>query len=123
MTIRRSSNIKRGVLVAAAILGIASNAEAARAPTHREAVAIARNFGRIPPSCLEMRISTVNSSYAFAQFRAPPARSCRRYGFNGIAILRRHQRAWRSVFEASDYRCVQVPAPKRVKRDLRVPGC
>lgn len=51
---------------------------AARAPTRAETNAIAEDF-KAPGLCLLIRISTVNLSYAYANWANPLPRACRRY--------------------------------------------
>jgi hypothetical protein len=110
------------ILVASLIIGVAlaPSGLAARSPTRQEADAIARVFGKVPAGCLTIRVST----YALTEFESRPPKSCDRYAFNGVSLLKRHDERWKVLFEASCcYRCPQVPAPAAVKRDLRFPGC
>jgi hypothetical protein len=123
------------VLVLAALLILPGAALGYRAPTASERTAIAAALGAAGPAkCLFIRVSTANTSYAFAEnvLQVPNAskslvRACTPTAANGIALLRRVDGRWKRVFEGSTYRCSRsqsgsfpvIPLPAAVVRDFR----
>jgi hypothetical protein len=122
------------VLVVTALLTLPGAALGYRAPTASERTEIAAALGATGPAkCLFIRVSTANSSYAFAenvlQLPGTPkslVRACTPTAANGIALLRRVGRRWKRVFEGSTYRCSRsqsgsfpvIPLPAAVVRDF-----
>ena len=110
------------VIVACAAWGAAvPGALASRAPTAAEKAAIAKSFST-KPKCLSVRVSTVDTTYAWSQFklRRPP-QGCS--PADGIAVLKRRGKKWKPVFEGSSFTCSEIPVPNAVKMDLKVRGC
>jgi len=90
-------------------------------PTTAERVAILKAFGdpkRAWP-CLIARLAVSNHNYATVRFR--PTRTCGRWAFNGVNVLRRARSdRWRFVFEGSAYQCPLRRIPRQVQRDLGI---
>lgn len=94
------------------------------APTLAQRAAILHAFGdpKAANSCLTTRLAASNHNYATVRFRT--LRSCRKWAFNGVNVLKRVKPGhWRFVFEGSAFRCPLAAIPRRVQRDLGVcPG-
>jgi hypothetical protein len=118
-----------------ALAAVPSSASARRSATASERAAIVKVvFGsRFPARCGVVYISTVNTTWASAQWigqvvptpRVP--RVCLALGSNGVAIVHVEQGRWRIVAEGSSYTCPlagsevypgQPSVPNRVADDL-----
>jgi hypothetical protein len=114
------------ILIAAvgASAAIAASAFAAPltvTPTPAQRAAILHAFGdpKAADSCLTTRLAASNHKYATVRFRT--LRSCRKWAFNGVNVLKRVKPGhWRVVFEGSAFRCPLAGIPRGVQRDLGV---
>lgn len=105
------------VWVAAGALAFARPLTAAPSAAQRAAIILA--FGDPPAAgpCLIVKLAASNHRYATVRPRR--ARSCARWAFNGVNVLKRTKpRHWRVVFEASAFRCPVPAIPRRVQRDF-----
>lgn len=109
---------------ALATLLLPAGAFAARAPTPKEEGAIwatvVKKLHPEPAICIGVfaRVSTVNSSYAYAQ----PTWACQKYAANGFYLLRRHGAGWVSIYGGSDPPPCSV-VPQRIVTDLLDTKC
>lgn len=106
------------VAIVLAVLTIGSGvADARRLPTKIERAGVHRVF-KVPAKCSKVYVSTVDRRYASYEYRDSAA--CRRYGTNGIEILKRTGNRWRAVGGFSD--CSEVigirGVPARIFADL-----
>lgn len=123
------------LLAVAALAAIPSAAWARRNATANERAAIVQAvFGsRFPVGCAVAYISSVNTTWASAQWigQVVPAarvpRDCLAFGSNGVAIVHVEKGRWRIVTEGSSYTCPlagsevyrgQPNVPNRVADDL-----
>ena len=109
------------LVVAAATVVLASEALAARAPTHVETATILLAFNEPGRSfaarCVRIRVSTASPSWAMVTSPRRPPRACVEAGEvgNGFVILRRQgANRWRNVFEGSEAPPCRVPRAVRV---------
>ncbi len=77
----------------------------------------------IPERCLAARVTTKDGgNWATVGFNALQYRSCVRWGFNGVVILRRARGRWADVTEGSAMiPCGRFGIPVAVRHDLRLP--
>jgi hypothetical protein len=77
---------------------------------------------QVPRQCAAVYLSTVNRSWASAQFDPQRgwAKRCQKFGSNGVAVLHHVHGAWTIVTEGSDFTCPVRHVPADVRRDLRV---
>jgi hypothetical protein len=77
----------------------------------------------IPERCLAARVTTKDGgNWATVGFKALQYRSCVRWGFNGVVILRRARGRWAYVTEGSAMiPCGRFAIPVAVRHDLRLP--
>ena len=81
------------------------------------ATGVAAAYG-YPPRCISVTISTIDPSFARADFdhRSP----CGRYAGYSTAIFRRVDQEWQPVLEAVSYPCPVGRIPPAVQRELGV---
>jgi hypothetical protein len=98
-------------------LAVPSVAVAHRTASFPEKVAIAggAHESRTPLRCLGIDVSTVVRGYAGLTFNARNLRSCERYGFNAVVVLRRVGNRWHQIWAGSDG---YPPIPRRIFTDL-----
>lgn len=77
----------------------------------------------IPRRCLYAEVTTKDGgNWASVGFNSSHYRSCERWGFNGVVILRRARRRWDYVTEGSAMiPCGRFGIPVAVRRDLHLP--
>ena len=77
----------------------------------------------IPERCLFARVTTKDGGkWAVVGFNSLQYRSCARWGFNGVVILRHARRRWDYVTEGSAITaCGRFGIPVAVSRDLHLP--
>jgi hypothetical protein len=77
----------------------------------------------IPERCLAAEVTTKDGgNWATVGFNGPQYRSCERWGFNGVVILRRTRGRWHYVTSGSALiPCGQLGIPVAVRQDLHVP--
>jgi hypothetical protein len=104
-------------LVAFPALAVAGTVSA----TPAQKAAIIKAFGepKSASSCLTVRLAASNHNYATVRVRK--LRSCRKWAFNGVNVLKRvRDSRWKVVFEGSSYRCPVAHVPRRAQRDLGI---
>jgi hypothetical protein len=103
-------------------LALASVAGAATvAPTTAERAAIIEAFGDPPAagSCLIVRLAA--SNHAYGEVAPRLKKSCLRWAFNGVNVLKRKSAGhWTVLFEGSSYHCPRPGIPRQVQHDLGV---
>jgi hypothetical protein len=77
----------------------------------------------VPQRCLLVRVTTVGGhDWATVGFNVARSSLCNRYGFNGVAIVRRVRGRWHFVTAGSAMiPCGKLGVPVAVQRDLRLP--
>jgi hypothetical protein len=77
----------------------------------------------IPERCLFAQVTTKDGgNWAEVGFNGPQYRSCGRWGFNGVVILRRTRGRWHYVTAGSAMLpCGRLGIPVAVRQDLHVP--
>lgn len=77
----------------------------------------------IPERCLFAQVTTKDGgNWAEVGFNGPQYRSCERWGFNGVVILRRTRGRWHYVTSGSALiPCGRLGIPVAVRQDLHVP--
>jgi hypothetical protein len=100
---------------------LAHSAPRAVAPTPGQRATILRAFGDpgAPARCLGVRLAASDRAYATVRFHARSG--CRRWGFNGVNVLRKvHAGHWKVAFAASSYTCPRPRIPRQVQRELGI---
>jgi hypothetical protein len=123
------AELKRPIITIIIALGllVPAVAAASRVATGSTRTAIERAAGsqvlRIPQRCLVVEVTTTDGgNWATVGFNAANDRSCGRWGFNGVDILRRAHGRWHFVTSGSSrVPCGRLGVPVRVRRDLRLP--
>jgi hypothetical protein len=91
------------------------------APSRQQRAAILRAFG-LPHAgwpCMTVRLAASNRAYGTV--RPLGAKSCARWAFNGMNVIRWWRGSqWRVLFEGSAFACPLSRIPRQVQRDLRV---
>jgi hypothetical protein len=109
------------VSVAAAAL-LVPLANAARKPTHKEKVPIARVVD-LPAKCATVRVSTVTKKpkWGSVEFRPGPE-ACNQFASNGVTVVRKAVGHWRFVTAGSSFICSELYAkvPQAVAKDLKI---
>ena len=77
----------------------------------------------IPERCLFAQVTTKDGgNWAEVGFNGPQYRSCERWGFNGVVILRRTRGRWHYVTAGSAMLpCGRLGIPVAVRQDLHLP--
>jgi hypothetical protein len=77
----------------------------------------------IPEHCLFAQVTTKDGgNWAEVGFNGPQYRSCERWGFNGVVILRRTRGRWHYVTAGSALLpCGRLGIPVAVRQDLHLP--
>jgi hypothetical protein len=77
----------------------------------------------VPERCLFAQVTTKDGgNWATVGFNGPHYRSCERWGFNGVVILRRARGRWDYVTAGSAMLpCGRLGIPVAVRQDLRLP--
>jgi hypothetical protein len=120
--------VKRIITVVVALaLGAPAVAVAGRAATGSTRTAIERAAAPqptgIPQRCVLVEITTNDGgNWATYGFNGAQYRSCGRWGFNGVDILRRAHGRWHYVTSGSAMiPCGRFGIPVAVRQDLRLP--
>jgi hypothetical protein len=121
--------VKRIIITIVAIgLVVPAGAVASRVAVGGTRTAIDRAAARqlppgIPERCLFAQVTTKDGgSWAEVGFNGRHYRSCGRWGFNGVVILRRAHGRWDYVTDGSAMLpCGRVGIPIAVRQDLRLP--
>jgi hypothetical protein len=112
--------VAAGLCLAAPTVAPASK-RATVAPSKRERAAILNAFGASHAAwpCTTVRLASSNRAYATV--RPLGGKSCVRWAFNGMNVIRwgRGSR-WRVLFEGSAFGCPLSRIPRQVQRDLGV---
>jgi hypothetical protein len=91
------------------------------APSAAQRAAILKAFGarRASWSCMTVRLAASNRSYATVH--PSNSKSCRRWAFNGMNVLKHSSGTrWKVLFEGSAFACPLARIPRQVQRDLGV---
>ena len=77
----------------------------------------------VPQRCLVARVTTKGGrDWATVGFNVARATSCNRFGFDGVAVVRRARGGWHYVTAGSSMiPCGKLGIPSTVQRDLRIP--
>lgn len=77
----------------------------------------------VPERCLFAQVTTKDGgNWAAVGFNSVDYRSCERWGFNGVVILRRVRGRWDYVTDGSAMvPCGRFGIPAAVRQDLRLP--
>jgi hypothetical protein len=77
---------------------------------------------QVPRQCAAVYRSTVNRSWASAEFHPQRgwASRCEKFGSNGVAILHHTKGRWHMVTAGSDFTCPIRHVPAAVAQDLRI---
>jgi hypothetical protein len=77
----------------------------------------------IPARCVLGRVTTKDGgNWATVGFNGPQYRSCGRWGFNGVVVVRRTRRRWHYVTAGSALLpCGRLGIPVAVRQDLHLP--
>ena len=103
------------------VSALASTTHGTVAAPAADRAALLKAFGDPPAAtpCLATVLAAANHDYGSVRLRS--ARSCRRWGFNGVNVFRRgaHGR-WKDAFEGSSYSCPVARIPVAVQRQLSI---
>lgn len=77
----------------------------------------------VPERCLLAQVTAKNGgNWATVGFNGPDYRSCERWGFNGVVVLRRVRGRWDYVTSGSALlACGRLGIPVAVRQDLHLP--
>jgi hypothetical protein len=126
----KTGGMKRAIGVAVA-LGLtvpaavgASTIAGGSLQTAIEKAASSQTPSRVPQRCLVVRVTTTAghdwATVGFSGARYPSL--CNRYGFNGVAVVRRVHGSWHFVTAGSAMiPCAKFGIPAAVQHDLRIP--
>lgn len=104
-------------------VAVASRVATGSTRTAVEQAAAPQLPGGIPPRCLLAEVTTKDGgNWATIAFKSPNSRSCGRWGFNGVVIVRRARRTWHYVTAGSALiPCGRLGIPIAVRQDLHLP--
>jgi hypothetical protein len=105
------------------VVAVASRVATGRTRTAIERAAAPQLSGGIPQRCLLVEVTTKDGgNWAEVGFNGPHYRSCERWGFNGVVILRRAHGRWEYVTAGSAMlACGRIGIPVAVRQDLHLP--
>lgn len=118
--VRRATTLAVATAIAAGGAAVVAQAGTV-APSSSQKAAIIKAFGdpAAASSCLTVRLSSSNKSYATV--RPVLSTRCEKYAFNGVNVLERGAgNRWRVVFEGSSFPCPIAHVPVLVQRDLGI---
>jgi hypothetical protein len=83
--------------------------------------AVIKAFGDPNSASACLTVRSAASNHRYATVRPIRVRSCRRWAFDGVNVLKRvSARRWKVIFEGSSYSCPLARIPRKVQRDLGV---
>lgn len=104
-------------------VAVASRVATGRTQTAIDRAAAPQVPSGIPERCLHAQVTTKDGgNWAEVGFNGLHYRSCGRWAFNGVVVLRRARGRWEYVTAGSALlRCGRLGIPVAVRRDLHLP--